>query len=62
MIDNTEDFDIAMAMYNLLEYSNNYFVTSETLWNYYWHEIDDIDNDASEGNSFTYKAKEIAKT
>ena len=30
-----------MAMYNLLEYSENYFMTSGSLWNYY----DDNEND-----------------
>ena len=28
IIDNIEDFDIAMPMHNLLEYSNNYSMTS----------------------------------
>ena len=27
-IDNAKDFDIVMSMYNLLEYSNNYSMTS----------------------------------
>ena len=30
-IDNAEDLDIAMPMYNLLEYSDNYSVTSGSL-------------------------------
>ena len=38
-IDNTEDFDIFMPMYNLLEYSDNYSMTSGSLWNYYREEI-----------------------
>ena len=33
LIDNTEDLDIVMSMYNILEYSDNYSVTSESLWN-----------------------------
>ena len=32
-IENAEDLDIVMPMYNLLEYSNNYSRTSVSLWN-----------------------------
>ena len=35
LIDNAEDFDIIMSMYNLIEYSKNYSKTSCSLWNYY---------------------------
>ena len=34
-IDNAEDLDIVMPMYNLLEYSKNYTNTTSSLWNYY---------------------------
>ena len=34
-IDNAEDLNIAKPMYNLLECSNNYSMTSRSLWNYY---------------------------
>ena len=34
-IDNAEDLDVAMPMYNLLEYSKNYRKTIGSLWNYY---------------------------
>ena len=34
-IDNCKDIDIVMPLYNLLEYSDNYAKTSETLWQYY---------------------------
>ena len=30
----TEDLDIVMPEYNLLEYSNNYSMTPGSLWNY----------------------------
>ena len=33
-IDNAKDFDIVMPMYNLLEYSDNYSMTSGSVWNY----------------------------
>ena len=34
-VDNAEDLDVAMPMYNLLEYSKNYRKTTGRLWNYY---------------------------
>ena len=33
-IDNAEDFDVVMPMYNLFEYSKNYRKTTGSLWNY----------------------------
>ena len=35
LIDNAEDLDIVISMYNLLEYSKNYRKTTGSLWNYY---------------------------
>ena len=34
-IDNAEDLDIVMPMYNLLGYNKNYRKTTGSLWNYY---------------------------
>ena len=34
-IDNTQDIDIAMPMYNLIEYSDNHSKTSGSFWQYY---------------------------
>ena len=34
-IDNAEDLDVIMPMYNLLEYVKNYKKTTGSLWNYY---------------------------
>ena len=34
-IDNAEDLDVVMPMYNLLEYSKNYRKTTGSLWIYY---------------------------
>ena len=46
-----------MQMYNLLYYSQNYSMTSGSLWSYHRDEIN-IDNDnAWDGNSFKYKAR-----
>ena len=32
-VNNAEDLDIAMSMYHILEYSDNYSMTSGSLWN-----------------------------
>ena len=34
LIGNAEDLDIAMPVYNLIEYSKNYKKTTGSLWNY----------------------------
>ena len=34
-IENAEDLDVVMSMYNLLQYIKNYKKTTGSLWNYY---------------------------
>ena len=53
-IDNAQDIDIVMRMYNLKEYSNSYSKTSGSLWQYYKDE--QSDNLAS-SESFKSKVK-----
>ena len=43
-IDNVEDLDIFMPMYNLLECSDNYYMSSQSFWNYYRKEVNDVAN------------------
>ena len=45
-VDNAEDIDIVMLTYNLIENSNPYSKTSESLWQYYRGESV-LDNNAS---------------
>ena len=40
-IDNAEDLDVVMPMYNLLECSKNYRKITSSLWNYYRDEPSD---------------------
>ena len=62
-IDNAEDLDIAMPMYNLIKYSKNYRKTTGSLWNYYRDEPnnglggDDNNENCSikDSESFDYK-------
>ena len=43
-VDNAEDINIAMPMYNLIEYSDNYSDTSGSLWQFKRDEIEgDVD-------------------
>ena len=46
-IGNIEDLDIVMSMYNLLEYSENYSMSSGRLWNHYRDEMNDDTNENS---------------
>ena len=43
-IDNPEDLDFVMPMHNLLKYSDNYSMTSGSLWSYYRDEVNDRKN------------------
>ena len=61
LIGNAEHFDIVMPMYNLLEYSQNYSMTSGRLWNYFRDQVYDVDNTASAGKPFNYKIKIVGK-
>ena len=53
---------MVMPMCNLLEYSQNYSMTAASLWNCYRDEIDDVDDNISDGKSFKYKTKIVGKT
>ena len=44
-IDNSENLDVVMPKYNLLEYSDNFFMTSGNLWSYYRDEMNDNANE-----------------
>ena len=63
-IDNAEDLDVVMPMYNLLEYSKNYRKTTGSLWNYYRNEPNSginngINYSIMGSKSFDYKANFI---
>ena len=66
LVENAEDLEIVMPMYNLLEYNKNYEKTSGSLFNYYRdepkeHTIGDGDNAINiiirNSGSFNYKTK-----
>ena len=41
-----------MPMYNFLEYSNDYYMTSGNLWNYYRDEVKDSADENNDANNF----------
>ena len=59
-IDDAEDLDLVMPMYNLIEYSSNYSETTGSLWFYSKDEATYFNADIANNNifkSFEYKAK-----
>ena len=54
--------DLVIPTYILLEYSQNYSMTSGSLWNYHKHGIDNVDVNAWDGKSFKYETKIMRKT
>ena len=68
-IEDADDLDIVVPMYNLLEYSKNYRKTIGSLYNYYRDEFSDDNDNDNFGNikvvnseAFKYKNKIIGNT
>ena len=60
LVDNAEDLDVVMPMYNLIEYSKHYSKTTGSLWIYYRDEIrsgtvGNINYSIKDSKSFDYK-------
>ena len=69
LIEDADDLDIVMPMYNLLECSKNYRKTTGSLYSYYRDELNDdanlnnfANNNVVSSNSFQYKNKTIGNT
>ena len=69
LIEDADDLDIVMSMYNLLEYSKNYRKTIGLLYNYYRDELSDDADDNNfdnikvvNSNTFKYKNKITGNT
>ena len=69
LIEDADDLDVVMPMYNLLEYSKNYRKTIGSLYNYYRDELDDDadlnnhpNNNVVSSNAFQYKNKLLGDT
>ena len=66
LLDNVEDLDIVMHMYNLIECSKKYSKTTESLWNYYRDEpnsgaVGNINYSIRSSKSFDYKTSITGK-
>ena len=64
-IDEAEDLDLVMPVYNLIEYSSNYFEATGNLWFYSKDEASNFNEDIANNNNYTsfeYKAKLLGKT
>ena len=68
-IEDADDLDIVMPMYNLLEYSKNYRKTIGSLYNYYRDELSDDNNpnnfpntNVVNSSAFEYKNKITGNT
>ena len=69
LIEDADDLDIVIPMYNLLEYSKNYRKTIGSLYNYYRDELSDDTDDNNfdnikvvNSNTFKYQNKIIGNT
>ena len=68
LIEDADDLDIVVSMYNLLEYSKNYRKTIGSLYNYYRDELTNDDNDSFaninvvNSEAFKYKNKITGNT
>ena len=66
LIDDTEDVDIVVPTYNLLEYNKNYSKTTGSFWNYYRDEPNkaannNINYSIKDSKSFDYKTSITGK-
>ena len=69
LIDNAEDLDVVMPMYNLIEYRKKYRKTTASLWDYYREELTEDTNDINflnknliNSQSFKYKTSITGST
>ena len=69
LIEDADNLDVVIPMYNLLEYSKNYRKTIGSLYNYYRHELTNDGNDNNSDNrnvvnseAFKYKNKITGNT
>ena len=58
-INDAQDIDIVMPMYNLIEYSDNYSKTSRSLWQY---TKDEPNDNLANSESFKFKVKMTGNT
>ena len=58
-IEDAKDFEVVILMYDLIEYSNNYSVTTASLWQYHKDEAKSL---ITYSSSFKCKSRFLANT
>ena len=54
ILDDPEDLDLVMSMYNLIEYRSNYSETTGSLWFYFKDKATNFNADIANTNDFKY--------
>ena len=54
-INDAEDLDLAMSVYNLIEYSSSYFETTESLWFYFEDEATNFNADIANDDNYIFQ-------
>ena len=69
LMEDADDLDVVMPMYNLLEYNKNYKKTTGSFYNYYRDELNDdadlnnfANNNVVSSSAFQYKSKLVDNT
>ena len=62
MIDNAEELDIVMPMYNLLQYCKHYRKTTGSFWNYYRDEPNNPPLNDDDPSTINYNADPVTNS
>ena len=54
-INDAEDLDLAMSVYNLIEYSSSYSETTESLWFYFEDEATNFNDDIANDDNYIFQ-------
>ena len=55
IINDAEDLDLAMSVYNLIEYSSSYSETTESLWFYFEDEATNFNADIANDDNYIFQ-------
>ena len=55
IINDAEDIDLAMSVYNLIEYSSSYSETTESLWFYFEDEATNFNADIANDDNYIFQ-------
>ena len=55
IINDAEDLDLVMSVYNLIEYSSSYSETTESLWFYFEDEATNFNADIANDDNYIFQ-------